>query len=211
MKIHEVSTIPGNDKAIKYRSSSCGCEFCLMGEYNKCESIAEFKEYPKSIQMTLHNFKEKDKDKKTKKKKQERTEDESDTDRNEEEAEEWEEAFIEASEYIQAGDFAVIKTGDDHPYYLLMLTSEPYETLSETTDDYKHTFLAWHRVVEGNYLEQHRETADGNLYYIDYKHKALLSAFCVVRNCPTPPTITEKKRGKDVDMLLIDHDMHQSL
>ena len=37
------------------------------------------------------------------------------------------------------------------------------------------------------------------------------SAFCVIGNCWTPPTITETKQGKEVEMFLIDHDMHQSL
>ena len=74
----------------------------------------------------------------------------------------------------------------------------------------KHTFPSLHRMVEGNDLEQHKETAGGNLYYIDYKCKALISAFCIVENCPTAPRITEKKRSKEVEMFLIDHDMHQS-
>ena len=64
-------------------------------------------------------------------------------------------------------------------------------------------------IVE-NYLDQHKEMASGNLYYIDCKHKALIFAFCVVENCLTP-TITEKKQSKEVEIFLIDHDMHQSL
>ena len=47
-------------------------------------------------------------------------------------------------------------------------------------------------MIEENYLEQHKEEADRNLYYIDYKCEALVSAFCIVGNCPTPPTMTEK-------------------
>ena len=66
-------------------------------------------------------------------------------------------------------------------------------------------------MVERNDLEQHKETAGGNSYYIDYKRKALISAFCIVENFPTPPIITEKKRSKEVEIFLIDHDMHQSL
>ena len=31
-------------------------------------------------------------------------------------------------------------------------------------------------MIEGNYLEQHKEAAGGNLHYIDYKHKA----FCTM-------------------------------
>ena len=117
----------------------------------------------------------------------------------------------ESSKYIQEGDFAVIKTGDDHAYYLLKLISSPYETDSEVTDDYKHTFPPFQSVVEGNYLEVHKETSNGNIYYIDTKRKALISTFCVVGNCPEPPTITVKKGRKDVEMFLIDHEMHQAL
>ena len=50
-----------------------------------------------------------------------------------------------------------------------------------------------HPVAKGDYLEKHKETADGNLYYIDYKQNVLISAFCVAENCLKPPTITEKK------------------
>ena len=59
-------------------------------------------------------------------------------------------------------------------------------------------------MVVGNYREQHKETAGGNLYYIDYKCNALISAFCIAGNCPIPPTITEKKQSKKVEMFLID-------
>ena len=57
----------------------------------------------------------------------------------------------------------------------------------------KHTFPPLHHMIEGNYLKQHKETAGGNLYYIDCKRKALVSGFCVVGNYPTPPTITEEE------------------
>ena len=66
-------------------------------------------------------------------------------------------------------------------------------------------------MIERNYFEQHKETAGGNLYYIDYKCKALISAFYVIGNCPTSPAITEKKRSKKVEMFLTAHDMHQGL
>ena len=66
-------------------------------------------------------------------------------------------------------------------------------------------------MVEENYLEQRKKTAGGILYYIDYKCKTLISAFCVIVNCPTPPTITKKKRSKEVEMFFVNHDMHQSL
>ena len=73
----------------------------------------------------------------------------------------------------------------------------------------KHTFPPLDRMLEGNYLEQHKETAGGNLYYIDCKHKVFISAFCVVGDCQTPPT-TEKKRSKELEMFLINHNIHQS-
>ena len=59
---------------------------------------------------------------------------------------EWEEEFFEAevSKYIEDVDVAVIKTGDDHAYYLLKLTKDPFETTKETTDGYKHTFPPFH-------------------------------------------------------------------
>ena len=46
---------------------------------------------------------------------------------------------------------------------------------------------------------------------MDYKLKAVISAFCIVGNCPTPPAVTKKVQSKEVGMFLIDHDMHQSL
>ena len=35
-----------------------------------------------------------------------------------------------------------------------------------------------------------------------------IKAICVIGNCLTPPTITEKKWTKGVEMYLINHDMH---
>ena len=72
------------------------------------------------------------------------------------------------------------------------------------------TFPPLHHMVEENYLEQYKETGGGNLYYIDYKRKVLISAFCVVGDCPTSTTITEKKRSKVVEMFFIDESIHQS-
>ena len=120
-------------------------------------------------------------------------------DLNEDEAIKWqEETFVEteAAKFIVKGDIAVIQTGDDHPYYLLKLTSSPYEMVSEITDDYRHTFPPYHCVVEGNYLEVFKERSNGSLYYVDVKQKAIVSAFYVVGNCPTLPTVTEKKCEK---------------
>ena len=108
---------------------------------------------------------------------------------DEDEQIEWDEMFIEieASKHIQGGDVAVFKTGDDHSYYFLKIIS-PFETKAETTGDYRHTFPLAHRVMEGHCLEIYKETNDGTLYYIDNTRKALISAFCVVGNCPELPS-----------------------
>ena len=82
-----------------------------------------------------------------------------------------------AAKFIVKGNIAVIKSGDDHPYYLLERTSSPCETVSEITDDYRHTFPPYHPVVEGNYLEVFKELSDGSLYYVDVKQKA---SFCIL-------------------------------
>ena len=56
-----------------------------------------------------------------------------------------------------------------------------------------------------------KEIHDGHLYYLDTKRKALISAYCVVGNCPTPPTATVKKQGKIVELFIVDHDLYQTL
>ena len=117
----------------------------------------------------------------------------------------------QASKFMEEGDFAVMKTGDDHACYLLKLISPLYETKWEVTNDYKHSFPPFHCVVEGNYLEVFKEIHDSHLYYLDTKRKAMISAYCVVGNCPTPLTTTVKKQGKNVEMFIVDHDLHQAL
>ena len=83
-----------------------------------------------------------------------------DNDLDEVEKFEWDGMFIEteASKHTHEGDVAVIKTGDDHPYYLLKVT-----------------------------------------------------AFCVIGNCPELPSTQQKKRGKNVKMFIVNHDIHQAL
>ena len=68
----------------------------------------------------------------------------------------------ETSKHIQEDDVAVIKTGDDHPYYLLKVTCL-FETKAETTDDHCYTFPPAHQVVEGHYLKIYKETSDVTL------------------------------------------------
>ena len=210
LAIHQVVITPGSSNTIQYRNSSCACSACFNGEYTKYECLQLYKDYPKPFQMINYNFSISNKSRTAN---DDDNVDESFMDLNEDEVNEWqEEIFVEteAAKFIVKGDIAVIKT-DDHPYYLLKLTSPPYETVSEITDDYRHTFPPYHRVVEGNYLEVFKECSDGSLYYVDVKQKAIVSAFCVVGNSPTLPTVTEKKCGKNLEMLLVDYDMHQVL
>lgn len=138
-------------------------------------------------------------------------EEDVDNDLDEDEQIEWDEMFIktEASKHTQEGDVAVIKTGDAHPYYLLKVTSL-FETKAETTDDFRHTFRSAHRVVKGHYLEIYKESNDGTLYSIDNTRKTLISAFCVIRNCPELPSTQPKKRGKNVGIFIVNHDIHQA-
>ena len=117
----------------------------------------------------------------------------------------------EASKLIQKGDIAVIKTGDDHPYYLLKLTKEPYETEELVRDDYGHDFPPFHRVIEGHYLELHKALKEGDVYYLDEQRTAVISAFAVVGNCPLLETLSQKRRGQIQDMFLLSHEIHQGL
>ena len=57
---------------------------------------------------------------------------------------------------IQKGDIAVIKTCDDHPYYVLKSTKELYQTEELMSDDYGHDFPPLHHIIEGHYLELHK-------------------------------------------------------
>ena len=112
---------------------------------------------------------------------------------------------------IQEADIAVIKTGDDHPYYLLKLTKDPYKTTSLTTDGYGHEFPPLHRVVEGNYLERHLTNNDGDVYYLDETKTAIISAFAVVGNCPPLDSLFMKRRRKEQEMFMVNHGLHQAL
>lgn len=140
--IHQVVNISGNNKAIYYRNGSCGCS-CLRSSFKECESLDQFKEYSKFIKMTtLTHSQTNDKSRKRKFHLKKSMIVISMKRRNGVIVE------TEASKYIQEGDIAVIKTGDDHAYYLLKLTSSVFHTEDEVTDDYWHIFSPAHRVVE---------------------------------------------------------------
>ena len=53
---------------------------------------------------------------------------------------------------------------------------------------------------------------DGStLYYVDKTRQAMVSGFCVVGHCPEPIQTSGKRRGKTVEMYLINTDLHQAL
>ena len=104
----------------------------------------------------------------------------------------------------------MIKTSDDYPYYLLQLTKDPFETEDLVSDDYGHFFPPHHRVVEGHYLEIHKNIDDG-VYYLDVSKTALISGFSVVGTCPEPTIVQQRRKGKVTDMFLIEPHLHQGL
>ena len=211
LKIHQVVTSPSDHSSILYREFCCVCPSCFSGDSSSCNRKNQFKDVIDMITFKKHVFQVEGK---RKKKLVTGAEDDSSTDLNEDEIQEREqEEFMEseASKVIQSGDIALIKTGDDHPYYLLKLTTEPYETESAVVDDYGHDFPPLHRIVEGNYLERHTSNNDGDVYYLDTTKTAFISGFCVVGNCPPLQTVRYKRKGKLQDMYMVDHDLHQAL
>ena len=88
--------------------------------------------------------------------------------------------------------------------------------LKKQSDSYNNKFPPYHRVIEGNYLELHKKQKDSDLYYVDYRKMAMISAFddfsiiSVIGHCPMSEIINEKKNGKLV-MYVISSDIHQAL
>ena len=122
---------------------------------------------------------------------------------NEQEPEEYLESGT--SKIIISSDIVLIKTGDNHPYYLLTLVRDPYFIEDVASDDYGYIVPPLHRVVEGHYLEILRNNNDGDICYLDESMTAIVSAFSVVGNCPPPETVTQKRHGKQQEMYFVDH------
>ena len=120
-------------------------------------------------------------------------------------------AETEASLLIKTDDIAVIKTGDDFPYYLLKLTCEPYTTEANEKDDYNHTFPINHKVVKGHYMEVFKETKDGDIYYLDLMKTAIISCFSVVGICPELELIQMKRQEKVLSMSIVNNEIHEAL
>ena len=112
---------------------------------------------------------------------------------------------------IKKGDIAIIYAGDDHLYYLGILVSKIHETETTEKDDYQHKIPASQCVMKCNYLELFRESKDCDIYYIEEKKVALMSAYCIAGICPELKPCQEKHQGKWVDMFQVSHDMHQAI
>ena len=146
--------------------------------------------------MTKHNIKIKGTRQKNKTNQDDGDDVDSDDDLNEDETNEREsEECLESdvSKIIVSDDIAFIKTWDNHPYYLLKLGKDPYVTENVVSDDWGYVIPPSHRVLEGHYLEIHRNNYDGDIYHLDESKTAIVSAFSVVGNCPPPETVTQKR------------------
>ena len=210
LQIHQVITSPGDSTHIWHRNVACTCASCLAGTYTSCNRKSKFSEISDMITLKKHVF-----SKSYSKRKSDLNDDDDEmADLNDDEMNELESAEFmesEASKLIQNGDIAVIKTGDDHPYYLLKLTKESYETEELVKDDYGHDFPPQHRVVEGHYLEIHKTNKEGDLYYLDENRTAIISAFAVVGNCTGLETSIQRRRGNLQEMFLVTPELHQGL
>ena len=161
LKIHQVINTPGDNSHILFRNTSFACNNCF-----EWKLWVLWKE-SRSVQTgTSNNNIENHVFRKTKKSYGDLSDDEY-RDLNKDEINELESAEFmetEASKLIQ-GDIAVIVTGDDHPYYLLKLLKDPYETEGTLSDDYNHEFPPLHRVIEDNYFEFHKTNNEVDIYY----------------------------------------------
>ena len=88
-------------------------------------------------------------------------------------------------------DFKKTKLSD------LQLTSKPFETEIDVTDDYGHTFPSHQRVIRGHYLEQFKEVKEGEIFYLETKMMAYVSSLCVAGVCPELVKVTRKQKGKE--------------
>ena len=120
------------------------------------------------LQITKHTFKIESTGQKNNGNQDEGDDVDSDGDLDEDEIHEREsEEYLEsnASKIIVSGDIAFIKTGDNHPYYLLKLTKDPYVTEGVVSDDYGEVVFPSWKVVEGHCLEIHKNINDGYILF----------------------------------------------
>ena len=68
----------------------------------------------------------------------------------------------------------------------------------------------WDRVIKGNYLELFKEGRDGEIFFLDTKHEAIVSSLCILGICPELEVVFEKRRGKQETMYFVDFDLRQA-
>ena len=105
----------------------------------------------------------------------------------------------------------MIRTGDDFPYYLVKLKKDLYLTDSNIKDDYGQIFPPMTKVIVRNYYEHFKQVKEGDLYYLDQTKTAAISCFIVLGVCPELSEIELKRRGKNEQMGLVTHELHQAL
>jgi hypothetical protein len=55
------------------------------------------------------------------------------------------------------------------------------------------------------------KTLEDGVYYLDVSKPAVISGFSIVGTCPELTMVKRRRRGKDVDMFLIEPHLHQGL
>ena len=147
-KIHQIFTNPLADQKILHRQFPCYLEL----NFDNCVYVTEslsFSTCSHLLRLSSDDF--------------------GSNNVLEDVSDEFEDEYNEtkASTLIRQGDITVVKTSDDFPCYLVQLSCNPYFTSKEEKGDYKITFFPNHKVVKGNYIELHKETKGGDLYYVD--------------------------------------------
>ena len=139
-----------NISGVFWREFSCLCEKCIIRDHINCVYLSGdnsiFENSKHLILRKWHNFFGSNSTNNS-------INDDTTNDSSDKELEvEYDET--EASALVTKGDVAVVKTGDDYPYYLITVTII---------------------LIKGHYLEVFKETKDGDIYYLDNKKVAIIS------------------------------------
>ena len=214
LKIRQIGNKLNCSAGIYRQAFPCCCTKCLQDKNSGCQYASApciFTDDLSTIKPKCEIFREKG----SKRKAAVDNDDRNDTDDNElDEFNEFDDDVCEEVSYVEgeaygllhADDIAVIRSGDEHhPFYLLKLNDNPFETVENITDDYHHSFPMGHRIIKGNYLELFKEGRDG-----DTKHEAIVSSLCILGICPELEVVFEKRRGKQETMYFVDFDLRQA-
>lgn len=64
--------------------------------------------------------------------------------------------------------------------------------------------------MKGHHLEIYKNIEDG-VYYLEVSKTAVVSGFSVVGTCPELNVVKRQRKGKDIDMFLVESHLHQGL